>query len=213
MREVARYTAQFSPTHFFYASRAVAGCVAICELLFNLGFPNAGAIFWVPILWASRRCGLIVGQLTAVLACAAFYFSQMPPRYEIGTDFVGYATLQMVMLAVSAFIALPPARFYAPVVIPANDYLGDCNRGTAKAREFMAVLMFGRECFRLGWMVRDLVNKRKWTGEEVGFFHTLSQALVGDLSARRYDPPDNLNGEHVVLEVDRDVVPAPVRHQ
>jgi hypothetical protein len=205
---------QFNGLDFLLATLAVVGCVAICELLFQFGVENAGALFWVPVLWAAKRCGLVIGLWAAVIACSAFYVTQMPPRYELGTDFVGFATLQAIMLVVAAAISTGPKPEQALVYVRSGDYASDCSQGARDGAEFLRVLQFGRKCFMLGWKVREMIEKGRYTGVEAGFFHSISTALLNDLPAPRQDTPDDLNGQGRIIQVDREVISnGSVRHE
>jgi hypothetical protein len=205
---------QFNGLDFLLATLAVGGCVAICELLFQYGIENAGALFWVPVLWAAKRCGLAIGLWTAVLACSAFYVTQMPPRYEFGTDFVGFATLQAIMLVVAAAIATGPKPDNALVYIRSGDYSSDCSQGERHAAEFLRVLQFGRQCFVLGWKVREMIERGRFTGVEAGFFHTISKALLADSPSPGKNAPDDLNGQGRIIQIDREVIAnGSVRHE
>jgi hypothetical protein len=204
---------QFNGLDFLLSTLAVVGCVAICELLFQLGIESAGALFWVPVLWAAKRCGLVIGLWTAVLACSVFYISQMPPRYELGTDLVGFLTLQMIMLTVAAAIATGPKPDNALVYVQSGDYAADCSQGERNGAEFLRVMQFGRQCFMLGWKVREMIERGRFTGVEAGFFHSISAALLNELPPLSKDAPDDLNGQGRVIQVDREIVSGPVRHE
>jgi hypothetical protein len=64
-------------------------------------------------------------------------------------------------------------------VTAAGDYAADCNTGVQLAEEFLRHLNRNRELCRtseLGWIVRDMIAKGRFTGLEVGFFSRISRA-------------------------------------
>jgi hypothetical protein len=57
-----------------------------------------------------------------------------------------------------------------------GDYLIDCGAGARLAEEFLRYHNATREHFILGWIVRDMIAKGRFTGVEVGFFRRISRA-------------------------------------
>jgi hypothetical protein len=63
-------------------------------------------------------------------------------------------------------------------VTATGGYADDCNKGVRQAEEFLR--HFNRdhgERSELGWIVRDMIAKGRFTGLEVGFFSRISDAL------------------------------------
>ena len=52
---------------------------------------------------------------------------------------------------------------------PSRDWQADCDQGEAWARALLAHMAEYRDCFMLGWVVRDMRHEPKMSGQAVGF--------------------------------------------
>lgn len=203
---------QFNRLDFLLATLAVVGCVAICEVLILMGAVRGyGGVFWIPVVWASQKCSLAIGLWAAALGCSVYYLLYVPPRFEIGTDLIGYIVLLASMMSVAMSVSSEAHTRRALVRITPDDYAEACARGERNGAEFLKMLSFGRQFFVLGWTVREMIQKGSFSGDEVGFFHTISQALLNELPPNH--TPEDLNGQGWVVDIDRKVVADPVCHE
>ncbi len=86
---------------------------------------------------------------------------------------------------------LVPYDFWS--VEETGDFVADCNEGVRLAEEFLRELNAKNSMAKLGWIVRDMIAKGRFSGLEVGFFSRISWACVDDpflrLTADHSVPP------------------------
>lgn len=170
---------------------AVAGIVGLCELIVRIGGVQRGfgALFWLPVIWAPRVTGTRPGLFAAVLATCAFYYFFVPLAAPYSAYFFGLAMMLAVMAGVAVYLGSFAKVRYLVLLPPrywneeeSGDYWKDCMRGEQRARMFSGELDTAREMFMLGWIVRDMIDKGRYGGVEVGFFHRLSLNLMSGLA-------------------------------
>jgi hypothetical protein len=211
-------------TPYVYAVAGVGGVLAGCFILIQLtgnqrGF---GALFFVwtvagGVLWG--RGPAYVAGLAGTLMMYLYFF---PPN-----DTVGLATYLTCILAAAHITGLghTPHRASVPVV-PASrfwnhhasgDYGADCSAGEEEAEAFLRRLSWEQKLYALGWLVRDMIARGRFTGIEAGFFHRISEACLNssEFSAVKLiaqNNPKDVDLQPGVVEPDREVRPPPVGH-
>jgi hypothetical protein len=211
-------------TPYVYAVLGVGGVLAGCLLLIQLtgnqrGF---GSLFWVWMVASGVLWGRGPAYAAAMLGTLVMYLHFFPAG-----DTVGLATFLVSMLVAAHITGLAhaPHRRTVPVVRThgfwthqaSGDYGADCAHGEREAEAFLLRLNTARKFFILGWMVRDMIARGRFSGIEAGFFHRISESCAENagfsgVSLFSQDDPKNLDVQPRIVEPDSEVRPPPVGH-
>jgi hypothetical protein len=211
-------------TPYCYAVLGVGGVLAGCFVLIQLtgnqrGF---GSLFFVWTVAGGVLWGRGPAFASAVLGTLVMYLYFFPPG-----DTVGLSTFLLSIL-VAAYItgfAHTSHRASVPVVIASRfwnhqasgNYGADCTVGEEEAETFLRRLSWEQKLYALGWLVRDMIARGRFTGVEAGFFHRISQACLNSsefpsVNLIAQHNPEEVDLQPGVVEADREVRPPAVGH-
>lgn len=172
---------------------------------------------------ANRVC-IRSGMATAALSSAIHQYLFVPPVFVITMptrdELIGYASCFVVAYLVARRASADrdrpsaPSKGLLPFVSPPNnvdrsfwigggynDWIRDCDVGTAYGRRYLETLRSTPPTPPLGWIIRDMVALGRWTGVEAGFCSAIDKALPVSVRVRappispRYDDAHEFNGD------------------
>jgi len=165
----------------------------------------------------SNRVCLRAGLIAATLSIVAHEYFFSAPYYEINLpsreQFLAYLSNYIAAWAVARKIPAPPSPLDPAQPLPFthsgtsddstrsfwavdadDDWIADCEVGAEYGRIYVDRLRSTAACPPLGWIVKDMIGKGRYSGVEAGFF-----SVVGRAASARIQPypkvPDHLQSD------------------
>jgi hypothetical protein len=198
------------------AGLALAATIAASDLLWRAGIQRgAGALFWLLIIWTALSYGRGPGISVALVGGVLFDLLFVPELMRVDWDGLTFHVVLWSMVAAAYFLGAPrgsrglavqPLRFWDEP--DTGDFAADCERGERRADEYHRVLTARREGFVMGLMASDMIHRGVYGAAEIGFFHRISELLMGRGAVVRRVPhhnPQNNDAPLGVIEPDDEV--------
>jgi hypothetical protein len=206
------------PAHCLVAaSVCVAAVTLFHQLVVAINGPTRGVAFlYAPALaYLTWRCGLNAGLVGALGASAAFLVLIAPHNGLPADAISGLVSLVGTsgLVAVTAHVAGQRPAVSRPVgwlpfvadtdagrsywaIEETADYVKDCAKGRALARDLLHDMRRTGDTHALNWALADMIRAGRFSGVEAGFCSELGLSLVQDDTCQTDVKPRIVNGHH-----------------